>query len=68
MHINYTVLKELYLFNEPIKWSHYEIYRANKIEKDEFGSYQIPSSSDEVLTLIVIPQYLERTDNFKKIL
>ena len=27
---------ELYLFNEPIKWNHYEIHRINKIEKDEF--------------------------------
>ena len=59
---------EVFLSNEPtnIKCNHYEIYWTNKIEKDEFGAYQIISSSYEVLTLIVIPQYLDRTNNFKK--
>ena len=59
--------EELCVSSEPIKWNHYEIYRTNKIKNDDFVSCQIPLSSDEVLMLIVILQYLERTIILRKI-
>lgn len=49
-----------------IHWNQYEIYRVNTIHKDNSGVYYIPASSDEILRLFVVPQYLERSDNLKK--
>lgn len=59
---------KLLLSDHPIsiKWNHYEISRTNRIDRDISGTYQIPALSDEVLTLIVIPQYFDRSENYKE--
>lgn len=49
-----------------IKWNQHKLILSNTIPNHSSGSYAIPSTSDEVLSLFVVPQYSERNENYKK--
>lgn len=59
---------ELKLSNTPIEinWDHYNIIKSNVFYKNSSGSYSIPATSDEVLSLYVIPQYEDRNENMNQ--
>lgn len=59
---------ELKLSDRPIEinWDHYNIIKSNVFFKNASGSCTIPATSDEVLSLYVIPQYNERNENMNK--
>lgn len=48
-----------------INWNQHSIVKSNIFDKNSSGSYSIKATSDEVLSLYVIPQYTERYENEK---
>lgn len=48
-----------------INWNQHTIVKSNIFDKNANGSYSLRATSDEVLSLYVIPQYTERYENAK---
>lgn len=46
-----------------INWNQHSIVKSNIFYKNSSGSYSIKATSDEVLSLYVVPQYIERDEN-----
>ncbi|GFW69154.1 uncharacterized protein TNCV_1819081 [Trichonephila clavipes] len=52
--------------NVEINWNQHSIVKSNIFLKNSSGSYTIKATSDEVLSLYVIPQYTDRYENAKE--
>ncbi|GBM47135.1 hypothetical protein AVEN_53956-1 [Araneus ventricosus] len=52
--------------NVEINWNQHSIVKSNIFMKNSSGSYTIKATSDEVLSLYVIPQYTDRCENAKQ--
>ncbi|GFW00188.1 uncharacterized protein TNCV_2914701 [Trichonephila clavipes] len=52
--------------NVEINWNQHSIVKSNIFLKNSSGSYTIKATSDEVLSLYVIPQYTSRYENAKE--
>lgn len=58
---------EIKLSDKPIEinWNQHSIVKSNIFYKNSSGSYNIKATSDELLSLYVIPQYTERNEDAK---
>ncbi|KAF8769811.1 hypothetical protein HNY73_017420 [Argiope bruennichi] len=52
--------------NVEINWNQHSIVKSNIFMKNSSGCYTIKATSDEVLSLYVIPQYTDRYENVKQ--
>ena len=48
-----------------INWNQHSIVKSNIFSKNSSGSYSLQATSDEVLSLYVIPQYTDKNENAK---
>ncbi|GFY57416.1 uncharacterized protein TNIN_444311 [Trichonephila inaurata madagascariensis] len=58
---------ELRLSDKAVKinWNQHGVVKSNIFYKNSSGSYSLQATSEEVLSLYVIPQYTERYENAK---